>query len=191
MTMELRNCPDEYFDNCKNRYIKCDDCFAGGGNSNLLYYRPVEGKKSNHPAYEERKQQRKSQRRKQRQQAKPHRKKYRKAIKKEHEVSDAIKNTVASGSVNQDGDYQLLQGEIQADHKYHSKSKGFTLSAQELSKGRNQGTNTWFITNKDDETMVVMPLEVYKKLINMIYHRSEDEPRDNDDGSDPTGQESS
>jgi len=168
--MELYNCPDEFFNNCKNRHMKCERCIAGTG-TELLHYRPERGKKTEHPVYKELKNQKRQRNRRDRERKKPKRRLYRRSIKKESEVSDAIKKTVASGRVNQDGDYQILEGEIQADHKYHSKSKSFTLSAADREKGKDQGTNTWFITNSENETMVVMPLKLYKWLISIIYNK--------------------
>lgn len=160
------NCPEEFFKNCKNAYLRCDECSAGGGKSNLLLYQPVKGDKKKHPEYKAKRERRRSDKKQEKEKKKPNSDRTKKALKKEKNVKDKIiKQTIGSGRVNNDGDYHLLEGEIQADHKYRSTTNSFSLSYSEYEYGKKQGTNTWIITNAKNETMVVMPLELYTKLL--------------------------
>lgn len=160
------NCPEEFFKNCKNAYLRCDECSAGGAKTDLLLYQPVEGDKKKHPEYKAKKERKKSSTKQKKERKKPNSDRTRKALKKEKNVKDKIiKQTIGSGRVNNDGDYQILEGEIQADHKHRSNTNSFSLSYSEYEYGRKQGTNTWLITNAKNETMVVMPLELYSRLL--------------------------
>lgn len=168
----FKNCPEEYFDNCRNAYIKCKDCAAGEGITNLLYYVPLHGEKKDHPvAKEQAEVKRQEQYQKKKEKAtktKAKSKQSKQAFRKEREVKDdIIKQTVRSGAAFGDGDYQILDGHFQGDHKWHSKSKSFSLSHSEYTKGKKQGTDSWMITNSEDETVVVLTKEAYSKLISL------------------------
>lgn len=163
--INLKNCPDEFFDNCKNAFAKCVECSAGEGKTDILHYKPIQGKKENHPEFKRKKEESKSKKKSQKKQSEPYRKRTRKALQKEDKVRKKIEKTLASGRLNQDGDYQILRGKIQADHKARFNSSSFSLSYEEYQKGKKQGTNCWIITNQNDESVAVLPLELFNELI--------------------------
>lgn len=102
-------------------------------------------------------------------------------LKKEEQVRkrvNALVSTLKSGAIFGDGDYKVL-GELQADHKYRIVRKSFTLSRKEYEDGRRQGTDHWLITvtgeNRKDETVVIMTLEGYARLLALAtQHKEQD-----------------
>ncbi|MFB6284629.1 MAG: hypothetical protein ABEK59_12000 [Halobacteria archaeon] len=126
------------------------------------------GRKEDHPVYREQKQTTQQARQAERQRKKPQAKKTKASHRKEQETKQRlIKQTRRSGAEFGDGDYQLLEGEFQADHKWRSKTQAFSLSYKEYQQGRAQGTNTWVITNCYDERMVLLTEEAYAKLLEL------------------------
>lgn len=163
------NCPEEYFEECKNAYIRCKECSAGEGYSNKLYYDPVNKshlKRDSHPQAILERQQRRDFLKKETQNKRSKSQQTKKSLKKEKDKGKEILDyTLKSGALNQDGDYRILDGEFQADHKWTSKNKSFTLSDKEYKKGIKQSTDTWMITNIEDNTVVILTKEAYCRLL--------------------------
>lgn len=163
------NCPEEYFEACLNAYIRCKDCSAGEAYSNKLYFKPLlhSGLSySSHPQAVLEKQQHRELLKANKEKKKVKSKQTKDSLRKEKEKGKEILDyTLKSGAINADGDYTILQGQFQADHKWTSKSKSFTLSDKEYKKGKNQSTDTWMITNCENNTVVVLTQEAYCKLV--------------------------
>jgi len=161
----FNNCPDEYFNDCKNAYLQCKHCSAGEG-GNTLKYQPVKGNYRDHPAFKNKKKIEQKQKKQKKQKAKSNSQRTKKALKEEKQVaSKIVKETLKSGAIFGDGDYSILEGQIQADHKYKSTQKGFSVTSAEYNKGKTQGTNCWVITNKDKETCFVLTEQAFYSLL--------------------------
>ena len=125
----MRNCPDQYYKNCKNALAKCKTCRAGwGSKGSKLYYDPIEESLDVHPA--QTKDPQKSKRIKQ----------ARKWEKEEAQSMGAVP-TQQSGALRHDGDAQIeINGQkTQIEYKDRGERKSFNLTLKEYKKGRQQG----------------------------------------------------
>lgn len=161
----LFNCPLEYYNNCSNRIKRCNNCLAGKG-STKLYYDPIsldysELSLRNHPSYIPK-------------QKKLIDKAKSKQIKQSYQHESVIqekliKKTLRSGAVFGDGDLKALDDFLQIDVKKRFNTTSLGITEAEFNKGKNQGTNVWTVTNKNDKTVVIMTEEVFSVLLASNY----------------------
>lgn len=149
----MKNCPDKFYDNCKNAVFKCNICKAGFGTSNSkLFYNPIDNDFCliKHPIED-----------------KKTNKKASKAIKQGlNEESKIVKQwiskTIKSGSVLGDGDIKV--GDLNLDVKTRTTTKSFSVSNQEYTTGLKKGYDGWIIVNKDGQRMICLTEDSFLKL---------------------------
>jgi hypothetical protein len=181
----MRNCPIDYYQECSNANKKCKVCSAGNAlnASGNVYFEPIEGSDKTvytHPHWEIVKELREANR--EEALTKTREKKDRSYIEKSRVVKAGLKSekyvaerivkgTVKSGAVHRDGDYSILDGLAQADHKLRTKTKNFNLKWEEYKKGIATGTDHWLISVIDEHgnthTVVSMTLEAYTRLLSL------------------------
>lgn len=187
MSNQLRDCPEDYYDHCRNAGRKCQYCSAGfGSEDSKLFYSPVtksgdishiRSELVKHP-YEEKRdaylRQKKFEQKRQKLDQKRavdavKSKQVREALSLEKKLTRKIaQQTLRSGAINGDGDIKLLEGLFQVDAKRRFTTKNFSVSWKEYEAGLQQGTNQWIVTVEDEQkkehTMVCMTLDSYLQL---------------------------
>ena len=127
----LRNCPPDFYNNCKNANSACRQCAAGlGPPGGKVYYKPVDLDQPKHPyapSYEKAKVVRRAQQ-------------VEKDIAKE-----IVKGTLRSGAALGDGDH-LLKGELRQEVKDRGARSSWNLTWTEYDKGRRQGIEVYAIS---------------------------------------------
>lgn len=78
------------------------------------------------------------------------------------------KPTINSGAFLQDGDFKLLDSKLQVDSKVHSGSHSFTLTKEEYTKGKQQGTNCWIISNKGGKQVAILDFATFKWICQVL-----------------------
>lgn len=148
--LRLRNCPREYYENCRNAAIWCQRCVAGWGSSgSSLRYDPIDTSLTPHPYQPDWERGRR----------------VRRARREESRAKNAIiQQTVNSGAIFGDGDYRLLHQTLRGEHKHRQNSKSFSLSYAEYQKGRSQGVSCWIITNSEGERVVILTEAAFAQL---------------------------
>lgn len=170
----MEHCPVEYQTTCQNYCLLCRSCCAGYGSlDKKLQYKPVVGmdQLKPHPYQEVKDQHEKDKRikpsvdKKKSKQTKEGRKAERKVIKNINQSAGIkAKSTVASGAHYGDGDF-TINDQYKVEHKKRISSKSFTVTKAEYEKGKQQNIDLFMITNEDQETMVFMPLALFKTLL--------------------------
>lgn len=152
--MGLKNCPQKYYDNCKNAVYKCNLCRAGTGKTSCsLHYKPINPDIIDHPAN-----------------TKPKKKNnYSKSGYKTEKkvVSDFIKATLNSGSVLGDGDF-IIGDHLNMDVKKRHKTSSFTVSNQEYKTAIQKGQKGWVIENKEGERVVFIREKYFLQLLRQL-----------------------
>lgn len=88
-------------------------------------------------------------------------------------AKDIAKQTLRSGAILQDGDLSILNGELNLDSKVRNTSSSFNVTKAEYQKGINQGLDGWVITNKDDESVVVLTQKAFSQLLALAKEAKE------------------
>jgi hypothetical protein len=166
-------CPVEYYADCTLVGRGCKTCAALSGNrKHKLNFSPRTKEYKDHPYHKEleataAKVKERSQRTKL-------------SLKAEGEAVDLLKKkglshevrrTVASGSKHGDGDFVIRSLGLQFDHKLRTQAASLGITVDEFRKGRAEGTEAWFITNRaaaGEQTAVVLTLEKFIELMNRI-----------------------
>ena len=189
MSDQLENCPDEFFNNCKNATVRCSYCSAFNSDQKTLLYEPVDYSVTGEHPYKLEHVTKNNQKKGRKLKNREISRRVKAAFDAESEFCIYLQNyvdpdstrpdfiartTLASGSIAGDGDIQILDGLLQADHKNRSsKSKTFSLSGAEYQKGINQGTNCWVIKRNaedlDSQQIVMMTPEAFASLIKCAY----------------------
>lgn len=187
----MRNCPIDYYQECSNANKKCKICSAGKAlNANgPVYFDPITTSNKeldSHPHWEivkELKQAAKEEAltKKTAQRDSSYKEKSRvvkAGLKSERYVAERIiKGTVNSGALHRDGDFSVLDGLAQADHKLRTKTKNFNLKWEEYKKGVATGTDHWMVSVIDEygstHTVVTMTLEAYTRLLSLAKQGKE------------------
>jgi hypothetical protein len=153
----LRNCPAEYYQNCKNQLSSCKICAAGyGPGSGKVFYQAISEDEAllKHP-YE--KDQGKSKRLKQAQGVE-------RAVQRE-----IIHGTIRSGAALGDGDHHLLKGTIRQEVKDRGSRKSWNLTWQEYEKGQRQGISVYAISidcpDGRRRTMYMMESDLFTQFL--------------------------
>lgn len=181
----MRNCPIDYYQDCSNANKKCKLCSAGKSlnASGNVYFEPIASSDKtvhSHPHWEIVKELREAakeealtEERVQKDTAYREKSRVVKAgLKSEKYIAERIvKATINSGAAHGDGDYSILDGLAQADHKLRTKTKNFNLKWEEYKKGTSTGTDHWLISVIDEHgnthTVVSMTLKAYTKLLSL------------------------
>lgn len=181
----MRNCPIDYYQECSNANKKCKVCSAGNSlnASGYVYFEPTadsDKKKELHPHWEVVKELKEAAKeealtKKGEQRDSSYKEKssvVKAGLRSERYVAERIvKGTLNSGAVHGDGDFSILEGVAQADHKLRTKTKNFNLKWEEYRKGRATGTDHWLISVLDEQgnthTIVSMTLEAYTRLLSL------------------------
>lgn len=147
----MRNCPDKYYDNCKNAIYKCNVCRAGYGKSNAkLFYSPFDNDffPIKHPIEDQKNITNKA---------------IKQGLKEESDiVKQWITKTLKSGSVLGDGDLKV--GDLKLDVKTRTTTKSFTVKTDEYNTGLQKGYDGWIIVNKDKQRLVCLTEDAFLKL---------------------------
>jgi hypothetical protein len=155
--LDLKNCPEVFYLNCKNANKKCKICDAGRGSSRL-YYDPIEEDDIPHPQKNILKAEKtEATISKRKSKDKVISTVVRKALRKENKVLQGLADkagtdcvfTVGSGRVN--GDADAVIGGLRVEHKYRSNSKTITVTPKEWTKGVKQGVDAFVITAQSDD----------------------------------------
>ena len=183
MNNDMR-CPTNYYVNCKNSSRKCKSCAAFNGNTSLkLKYEPVKSiaELMVHPMQlvisDEQKNTQIAKRTETNEVVQKRKAKksistmIKKALDVEIKVLSRLANkaglpfnkTLRSGAINGDGDGSI--GPCSLDHKHRTTSKSFTVSGAEWDKGLAQGVNAWALTNKNNDTAILITEELFVELL--------------------------
>lgn len=173
--MSLSNCPPDFNNNCTNYIYKCNLCAAGSGHPNgPLYYKPINSDappRLTHPVATE-----KSNNQKEVTKAKKNSFTYKQkskqvkgGFKAEKTIANNIaKQTLKSGSLLQDGDITLFNGDLNLDSKVRYNRAGFGITKQEYQKGKSSKVDGWVITNKQDsneDSVVILTMDSFTQLL--------------------------
>lgn len=166
-------CPTEFFVDCENAKRKCQKCAAITGRvSDSLHFKPKTLDHDSHPYLVSLKSREEMARLKS--------KLARTSFKAEDEaisrlqqggLRHPVKATIASGAKNGDGDFTISSLGLRFDHKLRTQRASLGITTEELRKGRGQGIEAWFITNraaKDESCAVVLTLEAFIALANKV-----------------------
>jgi len=145
---KLTNCPPDYYQNCNNAQVKCKQCIAGGGKTDLFYVPYASLDLPPHPAGNW--QQVKYQRQKQQRQAR----------KTENDIANTlakslVKKTQRSGAANHDGDLAIATSEdrdIRIEVKRRGIRKSWNVTTDEFDKGLKQGIDVFAIEIERPDT---------------------------------------
>lgn len=145
----MRNCPEEFYDNCKHAVYKCSKCRAGFGSiKSNLFYTPISKLLPTHPAESL---------------STYNNKAIRLGLKQEADtVHSWITQTLKSGSILGDGDIKV--GDLKLDVKTRTNTKSFTVKTDEYNTGLKKGYDGWVIVNKDKERLVCLTEDAFLKL---------------------------
>lgn len=159
--MNLKNCPDEYYENCQNQIRACYRCAAGSG-SKTLCYEPIDDSLTPHPHEQVLKQQ-KWRGKEAHRQGKQTEKKSRQRL-----ADQLVKETIASGAVNGDADF-ILSELSQIEHKSR---KSLSITQKEYEKGLKQGVGIWQITHPETNRRVYILTEDLFVQITATYYKN-------------------
>lgn len=165
--MELRDCPDEFYNNCGNQIKRCRACAAGGGKPNgKLLYAPIE-ESEEHP-YKYIPPRKPIKDKKRSQIATKARRNEKQAA--ERLAKQVAKLTVASGAVHGDGDakHELsLDRVLRVEHKQRPPGSTYSVTNAEYQKGLRQQIDVWAISVQGQETMYFLRESVYAELLTL------------------------
>jgi hypothetical protein len=152
----LRNCPTEYYHNCKNQLKQCKQCAAGSGpRSAKVLYEAMDPTDLNvHPYTKD--------------DAKA--KRLREAKQTERAVArEIVRGTIRSGAALGDGDHHLLKGSIRQEVKDRGPRKSWNLTWAEYDKGKRQGISVYAISvvcpDGKQRTMYMMEADLFTQLL--------------------------
>lgn len=154
----LKNCPQDYYDNCTNAVIHCKHCSAGSGSSiNKLKYQPADTNLPirSHPAYNLNKKVTKQG-------------KYSKSGRRtEHKITqNLIQKTINSGALLGDADIKV--GNLKLDIKKRHNTNSFTLTTSEYKQGLTKDYHGWIIENKNGERVYILREDVLLLLMQTL-----------------------
>ena len=155
----MKNCPDEFYNQCANAQKKCRVCAAGtGGNSCKVFYQSLTGDNPNHPYKPDQQKQ----------------KRLKQAKQVEQKQLQAIaKATLCSGAVLGNGDGELLSGNLRLETKDSGVRSSWNLTLPEYEKGQRQGIDIYGITithpvTGKNHTMYIMEERLVGHLLALI-----------------------
>lgn len=156
----LRNCPPEFYQNCRNAIRCCRQCRAGSGSPEARLFYIGQEEIGRHPFYH------KPKKVKQIDHAKSA--EVKRALKAEAKTAERIaRKTVASGRVNHDGDLLNLDT-LRVEHKLRKAgTETFTVTASEYRKGLEQGIDVWAIKVDRGPTVYFLKEETYCWLLSL------------------------
>ena len=155
----MKNCTDEFYNQCANAQKKCRVCAAGtGGNSCKVFYQSLTGDNPNHPYKPDQQKQ----------------KRLKQAKQVEQKQLQAIaKATLRSGAVLSNGDGELLSGTLRLETKDRGTRSSWNLTLLEYEKGQRQGIDIYGITithpvTGKNHTMYIMEERLVGHLLALI-----------------------
>ena len=147
--VELRHCPDIYYEGCLNATRLCLQCAAGYGRvGGKLHYQPRPGAPTPHPFRRLQREASLTQEQQKRVTQQQRSQIVKRARQEEERARQSlIQATVNSGATYGDGDYKLTDW-LYCDHKHRQKcpNKQFNLTLAEYEKGVAQGIHSWVVT---------------------------------------------
>lgn len=128
----MKNCPDEFYNQCANAQKKCKVCAAGtASNSSKVFYQSLTGDNSSHPYKPDQQKQKRLRQAKQVEQK---------------QLQTIAKATLRSGAALGNGDGELLSGSLRLETKDRGVRRSWNLTLPEYEKGQRQGIDIYGIT---------------------------------------------